>query len=132
LIAEYFIFKLNREYGREVREISDGALKDLSDYNWPGNVREMENVLGMAMVTMLPQDKIIESGHLPLLPCEVVGSAPVSSGQVRSLKKVVEDAERSAVIQALKETEGNRTKAASMLGVSMRSLFYKIRRYGIK
>ena len=132
LIAEHFVFKLNREYGREVREISDGALKDLRDYNWPGNVREMENVLGMAMVTMLPQDKIIEAAHLPLLPCEAVGSLPVSSGQVRFLKKVVEDAERSAVIQALKETEGNRTEAASLLGVSMRSLFYKIRRYGIK
>jgi PAS domain S-box-containing protein len=132
LIAEHFIFKLNREYNREVRKISEGALKILLDYNWPGNVREMENVLGMAMVTMLPQEKVMEAGHLPLLPCEAVGSTPVPSGEVRSLKIVVEEAERNAVARALKETEGNRTKAAALLGVSMRSLFYKIRRYGIK
>jgi transcriptional regulator with PAS, ATPase and Fis domain len=50
---------------------------------------------------------------------------------VRSLKEAVETAERHAVERALRETEGNRTKAASLLGISIRSLFYKIEKYGM-
>ena len=92
----------------------------------------MENVLGMAMVTMRPQEKIMEAEHLPLLPCEAVGSLPLSSGPVRSLKEVLDAAEKNAVELALRETEGNRTKAAVLLGISMRSLFYKIEKHGIK
>ena len=131
LIAEHFIFKLNREYGREVREISDEALQNLRDYNWPGNVREMENVLGMAMVTMGPREKEMEASHLPLLPGEADGIQPLSLAPVRSLKEAVDTAERHAVERALRETEGNRTKAAALLGISIRSLFYKIEKHGM-
>lgn len=131
LIAEHFIFKLNREYGREVRQISDDALQNLRSYNWPGNVREMENVLGMAMVTMGPREKVMEASHFPLLPGEAGGTQPLSLAPVRSLKEAVETAERHAVERALRETEGNRTKAASLLGISIRSLFYKIEKYGM-
>ncbi len=131
LIAEHFIFKLNREYGREVRKISDEALQNLRVYNWPGNVREMENVLGMAMVTMGPREKVMEASHLPLLPGEADGTQPLSLAPVRSLKEAVETAERHAVERALRETEGNRTEAAALLGISIRSIFYKIEKYGI-
>ncbi len=131
LIAEHFVFKLNQEYGREVREISDEAHNNLIEYDWPGNVRELENALAMAMVTIRPQEKGIEAGHLPLLSRESVDRAPLSPVKVQTLKKTVEDAEHNVIVQALKETEGNRTKAASLLGMSMRSLFYKIQKYGI-
>ncbi len=131
-IAEHFIYKLNQEYGREVGEISAETLERLSEYNWPGNVRELENVLAMAMVTMLPKDKVMKSGHLPPLLREVSGRSTILSEPSEPLKNVLEDAEGRAIIKALKETGGNRTKAASLLGVSMRSLFYKIRKHGIK
>ncbi len=132
LIAEHFIFKLNQEYGREVQKISDDTLKNLMNHNWPGNVREMENVLGMAMVTMRPQDKIMEAGHLPLMAQEATGAVPLVSGAARALKDVVEEAEKAAIERALLETKGSRTKAASILNISMRSLFYKIEKHSIK
>jgi len=132
LIAEHFIFKLNQEYGREVQEISEDALNKLLNYNWPGNVRERENVRGMAMVTMRPQDNVMETGHLPLMAQEAAGAIPVVSGPVRPLKNVVDEAEKNAVERALLETNGSRTKAASLLNISMRSLFYKLEKHGIK
>jgi transcriptional regulator with PAS, ATPase and Fis domain len=97
----------------------------------PGNVRELENVLGRAMITMRPQDTVMELGHLPLFPSEKMDSAP-PSGQSQALEKVIAEAERAAIAQALDETKGNRTKAAALLRISMRSLFYMIEKYGLK
>jgi transcriptional regulator with PAS, ATPase and Fis domain len=123
---------VSAEHAREVQKISDDALNSLCNHNWPGNIREMENVLGMAMVTMRPQDKIMEIGHLPLMHSEAAGSLPPASGLVRALKDVLDEAESNAIKRALIETEGSRIKAASLLQISMRSLFYKIEKHGIK
>ncbi|MCL4477101.1 MAG: sigma-54-dependent Fis family transcriptional regulator [Nitrospirae bacterium] len=131
-LAEHIIFKLNQEFGREVQKLSEGALQDLLLYDWPGNVRELENVLGRAMISMRPQDTFMELEHLPLLPCEKISYASPLSGPVLPLEKVIADAERGVIMRALQETRGNRTKAAGLLGISMRSLFYKIEKYGLK
>ena len=131
LLAEHIIFKLNQEFGRQVQKISDTALQDLLGYDWPGNVRELENVLGRTMIVMLPQETVMELEHLPLFPCEKPKSAP-SSAQLQPLEKVIAEAERNAVARALVESKGNRTNAAALLGISVRSLFYKIEKYGLK
>jgi len=130
-LSEHIIFKLNQEFGRQVLGISDEALRDLIKYDWPGNVRELENVLGRAMIAMLPQDKMIELQHLPLFPCEKTESTPVST-HPQPLERVVAEAEGAAIARALHETKGNRKNAAALLGISMRALFYKMGRYGIK
>jgi PAS domain S-box-containing protein len=67
-LAEHIIFKLNQEFGREVRKISGEALQDLRAYDWPGNVRELENVLGRAMISMRLQDRVMDLEHVPLMP----------------------------------------------------------------
>ncbi len=131
-LAENIIYKLNQGFGREVQKISESAVEDLLDYDWPGNVRELENVLGRAMITMRPQDTIMEREYLPLLPGAKISSAPLPSTGVQPLEKVLSEAERHAVVRALKETNGNRTKAANLLGISPRSLFYKIEKHGLK
>jgi PAS domain S-box-containing protein len=131
-LAEHIIFKLNQEFGRQVQKVSEGALQDLLLYDWPGNVRELENVMGRAMISMRPQDTVMELEHLPLLPCEKISHASPLSGAVQPLEKVMADAERGAIVRALHETRGNRTKAAALLGISMRSLFYKIEKYRLK
>lgn len=131
-IAEHILFRLNQEYGREVREISDDALDRLSAYDWPGNVRELENVIAMAMVTMMPQEKVLQAGHFPVLSGTVNTGVFTTSQEVRPLRETVENAERDALIRALTETGGNRTRAATLLAVSMRNLFYKIQKYGIQ
>jgi transcriptional regulator with PAS, ATPase and Fis domain len=130
-LSEHIISKLNQEFGRKVLGISDEALRDLIKYDWPGNVRELENVLGRAMIAMLPQDKMIELQHLPLFPCEKKESAPVSM-HTQLLERVVAEAEGAAIARALHETKGNRKNAAALLGISMRGLFYKMGKYGIK
>ncbi len=128
-LAEHIIYRLNQEFGRDVQKISDEALQDLGRYEWPGNVRELENVLGRGMITMRPQDTVMELEHLPLMPCEKTGLAPSPSAQVLTMEKAVAEAEKAAVHRALQETKGNRTKAAALLGISMRSLFYKLEKY---
>ncbi|MGD0283593.1 MAG: sigma-54-dependent Fis family transcriptional regulator [Dissulfurispiraceae bacterium] len=131
-LAENIIYKLNQGFGREVQRISENAVQNLFDYDWPGNVRELENVLGRAMITMLPQDTVMELEHLPLLPCDKISIKPLPSVDVQPLEKVLEAAEQNAVERALKETKGNRTRAAKLLGISTRNLFYKIEKYGLK
>ncbi len=132
LLAEHIIYKLNQGFGREVQRISENAVQNLFEYDWPGNVRELENVLGRAMITMRPQDTIMEPEYLPLLSGARISCAPLPSAEVQPLEKVMNEAERNAVLRALKETKGNRTRAANLLEISPRSLFYKIEKYGLK
>ncbi len=131
-LAEQLIYKLNQGFGRDVQKISESAVQRLSDYDWPGNVRELENALGRAMITMRPQVTIMEPEYLPLLPGVKISCLPLPSTEVQPLEKVLNEAERNAVMIALKETKGNRTKAANLLGISTRSLFYKIEKHGLK
>jgi PAS domain S-box-containing protein len=133
LLAEHIIFKLNQSYGREVLKVSDGALKILLSYNWPGNVRELENVLGRAMINILPSEQIIDEDDLPVFECEKVSQAVFNAeqGTLRTLDQVVSDAEKAAIMRALRETGGNRQKAAELLNTALRNLYYKIKKYGI-
>jgi PAS domain S-box-containing protein len=131
LLAEHIIFRLNQEFSRQVQSISEAAIQDLLSYDWPGNVRELENVLGRAMITMCPHDTSMELEHLPIFPCEKISRA-LSLVQSRPLEDVVAEAERTAIARTLDETKGNRTRAAALLEISMRSLFYKIEKYGLK
>jgi PAS domain S-box-containing protein len=131
-LAEHIIYRLNQEFGREVQKISDASVEDLTTYDWPGNVRELENVLGRAMISMRPNETVIDLQHLPLMPCEKMNMPVSFQGQVRTLGRVVADAEMTEIRRALKETGGSRTRAASLLGISMRSLFYKLEKYGLK
>lgn len=134
MLVEHLIFKLNQEYGRDVRKISEAALEKLRAYDWPGNVRELENVLGRAMINMNLQETVIEPEHLPVFGCEKMGQASFifDLKSIGPLENILADAERAALQRALQETGGNRTKAASLLGMSMRSLFYKMAKHGLK
>jgi PAS domain S-box-containing protein len=132
-LVEHIILRLNQEFGRQVTGMTPEALEEFAKYPWPGNVRELENVLGRAMINMRPQERIIDTLHLPLLECEKVTVAMIASEQVglRSLDEVVADAERTAITRALQEAGGNREKAAELLGMAIRNLYYKIKKYGI-
>lgn len=134
LIVEHLIFRLNQDFGREVKGISGEASGLLAEYSWPGNIRELENVLGRAMIRMRPQDRIIEAEHLPVLEPDKTGStfpAP-EFGTSRLLEEVLADAERNAIAKALKEAGGNREKTAALLGIALRNLYYKMKKYGLK
>jgi len=133
LIAEHMIFRLNQEFGREVVKLSPEALEVLMDYSWPGNVRELENFLRRAMINIRPNEKVIGVAHLPAPDRGKPGNPSFAKERTApaTLEDAVSSAERVAIVGALRETGGNREKAASMLGIALRNLYYKIRKYGI-
>lgn len=132
-LAGKIIYRLNQDFGREVQKLSEAAVEDLTAYDWPGNVRELENLLGRAMIAMRPQETVIDLQHLPLAPCEKISiPASAASGPLQPLAQAVAAAERAALQRALLATDGSRTKAAGLLGISMRSMFYKLEKYGLK
>lgn len=138
-LCQALIRRFNQAYGRNVTRVSQHAIEALSAYEWPGNVRELENVLSRAMINMHYSDVEILPEHLPAL--DRLGSRPIfpqrfqGSGertQARELREAVKDAEVKAILKALEVAGGNRRIAAEILGIGMRSLYYKISRYGIK
>ena len=120
-----------RKLGIAVPEIDQEALRALLDYDWPGNVRELSNALERAMV-------LARSGHIAIgdLPSSVVAgpnSAPAPTlpeGEL-SLKRHAAAAQDDVIREALKRAGGNRRRAAALLGISVRSLFYKLKALGI-
>ncbi|RMG05729.1 MAG: sigma-54-dependent transcriptional regulator [Nitrospirae bacterium] len=132
-LVEHIVYRLNQAYGKNVRGASEDVLYLLREYDWPGNIRELENVIGRAMINMKPNEVVVEPEHLPPL-CQDQDECfeQVFRGRVRSLDEVVSMAEKEAIMNALKASGGNREGAAKLLGISLRSLYYKINRYGIR
>ena len=119
---------LKKLCGGAVPRISAAALRALADYPFPGNVRELENVLERAMA--LCSGDTIESGDLQLAPDEMGGETPGRGSE--TLDDYLNRLERQAILEALQKTEGNRTAAARLLGVTFRSLRYRLERLGIE
>jgi PAS domain S-box-containing protein len=140
VIIEHMIHRINQEYGRAVSTVSPKALERLRNYSWPGNIRELENVLRRAIINLGMYETVIGLGHLPELgpECEVevggevIGCADPDMEAIPPLRTVVEDAEARHIQTALRQAGGNRTDAARVLGVSLRNLQYKLKRYGIR
>jgi len=129
LLVEHFIKQASKtREGNEVI-VSDEAMKQLINYSWPGNVRELENVINRAAV--LQEDGIIRPTHLWLSEPGMSASNTATTG-VASLKSAAKEAERKLIIQALETNQWNKTKTAKTLGISYRSLMYKINEYNLR
>ncbi|WP_053001066.1 sigma-54-dependent Fis family transcriptional regulator [Kosmotoga pacifica] len=128
-IVKVVLMKLNQEYGRLVEGIEEDALRVLMSYSWPGNVRELENVLGRSMINMEPHERIIRKEHLPELGQVKTHSTIIRTGK---LSELMAEYEEKLIRETLKKCSGNKTKAARELGISIRTLYYKLERYGIE
>jgi two-component system response regulator FlrC len=115
-LARFFLERSSRELGRSGLTLSPEAESLLIAYTWPGNVRELENTMERLAILC---DGIIEADQLPFS-----GSGPVRPVLFR-------DIERKAIEEALKENAGNRTRAARQLGISLRTLQYRLKEYGL-
>lgn len=137
-LAIIFIKKFNQQYGRNIQDISLHAVQALKDYNWPGNVRELENAIGRAIINMKANESIIQEEHLPQFERQVERSAGEIeitedyTGTPYKLEEVLERAEKEYILRVLKQCENNKTKAAKMMDVSLRSLYYKIEKYALE
>jgi PAS domain S-box-containing protein len=132
-LAVHIVKKLNQQYGRMVEGISPAVIKYIVSKDWPGNVRELENFLGRVMINMGPEERYIELKHLPEdsgLKFEKKEEEFSDIGE-KSLKDLVEEYEKKIILTALKQTGGDKVKAAKMLDISIRTLYYKMERYGI-
>jgi DNA-binding NtrC family response regulator len=107
--------------------LSDAALEWLGEQPWPGNVRSLEHAIERAAV--LSDKEVLEPGDFTAVP--PLRSAERGTGGEVTLKDAVEAAERQAITAALEAAAGNRRDAAKRLGVSLRTLFYKMDRHGI-
>jgi len=131
LLIDAFVEHFRRTLGKTVRGISSEAYTRLTSYAWPGNVRELENVIERAMI--LARREVIGIEDLP--PSITTPRSQSSSGenqQQLSLRHAKRQMEERLIRNALEETSGNRTHAAKLLGISHRSLLYKLKEYRIR
>ena len=124
-LATQFVAQAGARQGRPLR-LTPAALGRLLEWHWPGNVRELRNAIERAAV--LSTTGVLDVADFVLGDPRHQGAAPVGSGK---LKPQVEALERSVIEQALNRANGNRRQAASALGMSLRTLFYKLQRYGL-
>jgi two-component system response regulator AtoC len=150
LLAETLLARLTGRLNAGHKKISPGALQKLSLYRFPGNVRELENILERAIIysrDSLIREEDIEGRPLPETPPPPGGMPPPetpaaadsaqntetapSAGVPADGSPTLRGAERELIEKALKEHKGNRTRAAKALGISRRTIIYKIKEYGI-
>lgn len=126
ILTHAFIKKLSYKMNKKVTGISDEAMQRLMNYDWPGNIRELSNVIERAMNLC---NGIIKSIHLILQSEELEGPISVNQGQ-RTLKDLVVETEKKAIIDALERYDSIR-KAARALGVTHATVINKMRQYEI-
>ena len=128
-IAPLVAAVLVRLFGDTPPRLSAEAIKALQQYAFPGNVRELENILERA--TALCSGDVIEADDLHLEPEDMGGIESAGRGS-ETLDDYLNRIERQAILEALQKTEGNRTAAARLLGVTFRSMRYRLERLGIE
>jgi len=138
VLAAHFVEKINARLGTEIRKVSEAALDRLVHHPWPGNVRELENSLERAVV--LCEGDVVEVRDLPekLWPASFRAEAEEETATVATqgdgplaLKPALARTERELIRQALAESAGKRAMAARRLGISQRTLLYKLKEHGL-
>jgi PAS domain S-box-containing protein len=133
LLCDHLIKKINHDYGRNVEGITNEAAELLKRYAWPGNVRELENILGRAIIFMDYSENRIDIKHLSKLGYNFQKNQEQDHPTEASLPlyTLVENFEKKIISHILHKYRGNKTKTAKELGVSIRTLYYKMEKYGL-
>ncbi len=129
-LIEFFVKKFADQNGKGDLEISKEAVDRLLKYNFPGNVRELENIIERAVV--LARGRIITVSDLPMNVKGYTKEESAPSLEKGNLNEQVEALEKSLIYDALKQTGGNQTQAGKLLGITERNLRYKLQKYLIK
>ena len=129
-LIELFIAKYSKENDRQNLEISKEAFDKLLKYNYPGNVRELENIIERSVV--LSRGNVITLNDLPFNIKGFAEENKISEELQGTLVEQVESLEKRLIYDSLKKANGNQTKAGKLLGITERNLRYKLNKYGIK
>ncbi len=129
LLVDHFIQKYNKRLNLKIKGVGPETLQRFMDYGWPGNVRELENVIERCMA-LADGNELLPNN----LPPELLWASPSNEPPFEegfSIKQNSIILEKRLIEKALAETAGNKTKAASLLEISLPTLFYKIKEYGV-
>ena len=137
LLVQAFIAQFNREHGKEVTGVSPEVLSLLTAYAWPGNVRELRNLVER-MVIFSAEDEL-RAAHLPydfkpspgFVPAAAAPGTRLTFRPTESIQ-ALDEMERQAIFRALQENAGNKTQAARVLGIGVRTLHRKLKEYRIQ
>jgi DNA-binding NtrC family response regulator len=129
-LVESLLADMNAKHGREVANVSETVLQTFTNFNWPGNVRELRNTLERAVIVC--DGALIEPRHLPPNFGSVGLKASASDGDRIRLEvgTTVEQAEKLLILKTLAATSNNKTRAAEILGISLKTLHNKLKEYG--
>jgi len=123
LLANFFLHRYSEENGKEIRGFTDASLETLMSYPWPGNVRELENAVERAVV--MSNGPLIEAESLPTH----VAPRPNDDGSPPIPGSTLKEIERFAILKTLESTGGSTSRAAEILGISVRKIQYKLHAY---
>jgi DNA-binding NtrC family response regulator len=126
LLVDHFIARYAKENGKTVRGVDDQAMTRLLSYGWPGNVRELENVVERAVV--LCDAELIGERHLP----EDVRPVPFGASPLQIPGVTLAELERYAILRTLEATGGSTSRAAAILGISPRTIQYRLKEYRVE
>lgn len=131
LLANRFADKFNKRFNKELWMISDGALKQLQSYDYPGNVRELENIMEQA-ISMAENEHVLTGKHLSM-PNHIVNKEPVIRREDDvPLDAYMEAVEKQIIADEMIRSNGNISRAADALKIKRQTLQHKLKKYGIK
>jgi len=128
LLAQEFVAKHSKRVSKKVDGVSDKAMSILMNYNWPGNIRELENVIERAVI--LTKGPIILPEDFPEILTAHKGNSDLKEDS-QKLKDALKDPEKDLISKALDSVEWNRNEAAKVLGINRTTLYKKMLRYGL-
>jgi len=132
-LTDYLVEKIADRLNVTVTGIDDSARRVLKEYDYPGNVRELENILERAVNIINGETDVIKAEHLAYLAKDfnISSAEPYSSAFDQTLEEVMHKAEKEAILQALTQTSGNRNEAAKLLNIHRSLLYKKLKKHEI-
>lgn len=121
-VAEFYLAQHAEEHNEPTKRLDTSAVKTLKQHEWPGNIRELKNVINVAA-------RNVEGSVITAADLSISRSSPEVTDSIRLRDS---NAERQRIIEALDKTEGNKTQAAKLLGIGRTTLVYKLKQHGLK
>ncbi len=133
LLAKVLLQRLNSRLGTSITRVSEKATEILRNYAWPGNIRELENLLERALnLADMNRESSITGKHFPSLLGKVYFEEAQEEGRHPSLPEALEQMEKQIILQALDRTGGNKVQTARVLGIHTSALYRKLGKYGLE